>query len=163
MQVQHLAPETTPTSGFDTTDINFAFNEEIEELGLDEELPPSDPTDIDLVPSNPILTTDEAALSTGSDPSSNAETVSGTLVVAGNGVEYTIDSNQAGNNGTLTLNPITGEFTYILTIPVDYGDNPGTNTVNGVETFNYTATDDFGNTTTGTITINVIDLSLIHI
>ena len=116
-----------------------------------------DVANITLTPDNIIENVDEAALSTGSDPSSNAETVSGTLVVAGTGVEYTLDSNPAGNNGTLTLNPITGEFTYILTSPVDSGANPGTNTVNGVETFNYTATDDFGNTTTGTITINVID------
>ena len=116
-----------------------------------------DVANITLTPDNIIENVDEAALSTGSDQSSNAETVSGTLVVAGTGVEYTLDSNPAGNNGTLTLNPITGEFTYILTSPVDSGANPGTNTVNGVETFNYTATDDFGNTTTGTITINVID------
>jgi len=33
VQVQHHAPETTPTSGFDTTGINFAFTEEIEEFG----------------------------------------------------------------------------------------------------------------------------------
>ena len=116
-----------------------------------------DVTNIALIPVNPTVSVDEAALPTGSDPSSTAEAVSGTLVVAGTGIEYTLDSNPAGNNGTLTLNQNTGEFTYTLTSPVDSGPNPGTNTVNGVETFNYTATDDFGNTTTGIITINVID------
>lgn len=35
VQVAHLAPETTPTSGFDTTGIDFAFPENIERLGDD--------------------------------------------------------------------------------------------------------------------------------
>src|SRR6476659_6408783 len=51
-----------------------------------------------------------------------------------------------------------GSYTYTLTNPVDgtTADN-GTNTVNGVDSFTYTATDANGNTVTGTIHVNVID------
>lgn len=42
VQVQHLAPETTPTSGFDTTGIDFAFQQDIEPLGDDLPTPSSD-------------------------------------------------------------------------------------------------------------------------
>ncbi len=157
IQVQHNAPETTPTSGFDTTGINFAFPEEIEIIGDD--LPGTDnSTNISLVADNPTVTANEAGLPTGSDAASDSETVAGQLTVTGDNVTYAFSSgnNGTGNNGTLTLN-IDGSFSYTLTSSVDSGTNPGTNTVNGVETFNYTATDANGNTTTGTITIDVID------
>jgi VCBS repeat-containing protein len=155
VQVQHLAPETTPTSGFDTKGINFAFTEEIEQIGDDlQTIQPN----ISLVAINPTLTANEAGLATGSDPTSDSETAAGKLTVVGDNISYAFSAgnNGTGNNGSLTLNS-DGSFSYTLTSPVDSGPNPGTNTVNGVETFNYTATDTNGNTTTGTITIDVAD------
>ncbi|MGX5660716.1 choice-of-anchor K domain-containing protein [Castellaniella ginsengisoli] len=107
---------------------------------------------------NDTLTVNEAALSSGSTPGSDAETSGGTLAVAG-AVSYAFASGTdgAGAHGTLTLNP-NGTYSYTLNTPVDgtTADN-GTNTVNGVETFHYTATDANGNTVDGTITVNVID------
>ena len=107
---------------------------------------------------NDTLTVNEAALSDGSTPGSDAETSGGTLAVAG-AVSYAFASGTdgAGAHGTLTLNP-NGTYSYTLNTPVDgaTADN-GANTVNGVETFHYTATDANGNTVDGTITVNVID------
>jgi VCBS repeat-containing protein len=92
---------------------------------------------------------------TGSNPSSTAETVQGTLAVVG-ATGYTAED-LTGTHGVFHLNA-NGTYTYTLTSPVDgtTADN-GTNTVNGVETFTYTAHDADGNTVTGTVTINVID------
>ncbi|QUL37989.1 DUF5801 repeats-in-toxin domain-containing protein [Erythrobacter sp. JK5] len=94
----------------------------------------------------------------GSNPTSTDETVSGQVTVAGTGVTYALNGTGIGNNGVITLDPITGDYTYTLTSPVDGPDaNDGTNTEPGVETFTYTATDANGNTVTGTITVDVID------
>jgi VCBS repeat-containing protein len=106
-----------------------------------------------LVAVNPTVVADEAGLD---NLANTSETVTGQLNVTGTGVTYTLTSNTAGNNGDITLNN-DGSFSYTLSSAVDSGANPGTNTVNGVETFNYTATDANGNTTTGTISIDVID------
>src|SRR5213075_1495876 len=94
---------------------------------------------------------------TGSNPSATTETVTGQLVIAGVGSSgYTAEA-VTTSNGLFQLNA-DGTYTYTLTTPVDgtTADN-GTNTVNGVEVFNYTAHDADGNTVNGTITINVID------
>src|SRR5205085_1785860 len=90
-----------------------------------------------------------------SNPGSAAETVTGSLAVSG-ATGYTPQSVTTAN-GIFQLNA-NGTYTYTLTTPVDgtTADN-GTNTVNGVEVFNYTAHDANGNTVNGTITINVID------
>jgi large repetitive protein len=103
----------------------------------------------------------EAALATGSDPSSPAETVTGTLadnVSGGNGpFSFALVGSGTGTNGTLTLGA-NGSYSYTLTAPVDgpTADN-GTNTFNNVETFTYAVTDANGNTVQNTITIDVID------
>ncbi len=110
---------------------------------------------VNLPADNQTKTVDEAALAIGSNPSSTAETVGGTLAVAG-ATGYT-PAVIVGTHGTLTLNA-NGTYSYTLTSPVDGTTaNNGTNTVNGVEVFNYTAHDAGGNTVNGTITINVID------
>ncbi|WP_158285803.1 hypothetical protein, partial [Pseudohoeflea suaedae] len=45
-----------------------------------------------------------------------------------------------------------------LTSPIDGPDaDDGANTFTGVETFGYTATDTYGNTVTGSVTIDVVD------
>ena len=63
-----------------------------------------------------------------------------------------------GTHGLFQLNA-NGTYTYTLTSPVTElpAANNGTDTVNGVESFIYTAHDANNNTVTGTITINVTD------
>jgi len=126
--------------------------------------------DVTLTPDNDVVTVNEAALDTtttgsdlghgsvtGSNPGSTAETVTGQLVIAGVGsTGYTAQSVTTAN-GIFHLNA-DGSYTYTLTAPVDGTTaNNGTNTVNGVEVFTYTAHDADGNTITGTVTVNVID------
>jgi VCBS repeat-containing protein len=111
--------------------------------------------DVSLAADDQTKTVNEAALSTGSNPSSTAETATGQLSVAG-ATGYTAET-VVGTHGTLTLNA-DGSYSYTLTSPVTESTaNNGTDTVNGVETFTYTAHDADGNTVTGTITINVTD------
>ncbi len=128
-------------------------------------------SDVSLVGDDETAVVNEAALDTavdgddlaagtvtGSNPGSTDETVSGQVTVAGTGVTYAINGSATGNNGVISLDPNTGEFVYTLTSPVAGSTaNDGTNTVEDVESFTYTATDANGNTVTGTITIDVID------
>ncbi|RJT27347.1 type I secretion C-terminal target domain-containing protein, partial [Mesorhizobium waimense] len=118
-------------------------------------------SDSGLAASNDDLTVNEAALPIGSNPSSTAETIAGTVVdnVSGGSGPYTyaLLSSATGSHGTLTFNA-NGTYSYTLTSPVDGVDaNNGTNTVNNVETFTYQATDANGNTITNTITIAITD------
>ena len=118
-------------------------------------------TNSSLAASNDDLTVDEAALATGSNPSSTAETVSGTVVdnVTPGVAPYTyaLLSSPTGTHGTLTFNA-DGSYSYTLTSTVDGATaNNGITTENNVETFTYQVTDANGNTTTSTITIDVID------
>ena len=124
--------------------------------------------DVTLVANNQTKTVDEAALDTstagsdlghgtvtGSNPGSAAETVTGQLAVAG-AASYTAQSLSTAH-GLFQLNA-DGSYTYTLTSPVtETPANNGTDTINGVENFGYTAFDAFGNTINGTITINVKD------
>ncbi|HET8596649.1 MAG TPA: choice-of-anchor K domain-containing protein [Castellaniella sp.] len=115
-------------------------------------------SDVSLGADNDTVTVDEAALASGSNPGSTAETAGGALAVAGAvSYEFASGTDGAGAHGTLTLNS-DGNYSYTLNSPVDgtTADN-GTNTVNGVETFHYTAKDANGNTVNGTITVNVVD------
>ena len=125
--------------------------------------------DVTLVANNQTKTVDEAALDTstagsdlghgtvtGSNPGSAAETVTGQLAVAG-ATSYTAQSLTHG------ARPFPAECGWLLRLYADepcYRDtspNNGTDTINGVENFGYTAFDAFGNTINGTITINIID------
>ena len=118
-------------------------------------------TNSSLAASNDDLTVNEAALATGSNPSSTAETVTGTVVdnVTPGVAPYTyaLVSSPTGTHGTLTFNA-DGTYSYTLTSTVDgaTADN-GITTENNVETFTYQVTDANGNTTTSTITIDVTD------
>ena len=124
---------------------------------------------VTLVADNQTKTVNEAALDTvtdpgdlghgtvtGSNPTSTAETVTGALAVAG-ATGYVAQS-VTGTHGLFQLNA-DGTYTYTLTSAVTESpaSNNGTDTVNGVESFSYTAHDASNNTVTGTITINVID------
>ena len=118
-------------------------------------------TNSSLAASNDDLTVNEAALATGSNPSSTAETVTGTVVdnVTPGVAPYTyaLVSSPTGTHGTLTFNA-DGTYSYTLTSTVDgaTADN-GITTENNVESFTYQVTDANGNTTTSTITIDVTD------
>jgi T1SS-143 domain-containing protein len=97
-----------------------------------------------------------AATVTGSDPTSRAETTFGQLnVTGGSGIHYTAQD-VTTNNGVFHLGT-DGQWTYTLTSP--YETTPHSNGANNVtgDHFTYTATDALGNTTTGTIQINVAD------
>ena len=124
---------------------------------------------VTLVADNQTKTVNEAALDTvtdpgdlghgtvsGSNPTSPAETVTGALAVAG-ATGYVAQS-VTGTHGLFQLNA-DGSYIYTLTSPVTESpaSNNGTDTVNGVESFSYTAHDASNNTVTGTITINVTD------
>src|SRR3989440_2196237 len=126
-------------------------------------------SDATLVADNQTKTVNEAALDTsttppdlghgtvtGSNPADPGETVTGTLAVAG-ATGYVAQS-VIGTHGLFQLNA-DGTYTYTLTSPVTESpaSNNSTDTVNGVESFSYTAHDANNNTVTGTITINVID------
>ncbi len=107
------------------------------------------------------LQVDEAALATGSNPDSEDESVSGDLndnVAGGTGpLVFTLVGSGVSAYGTFELNA-DGSYTYMLTSPVKGAKaNNGTNNVPQVETFTYSVTDAFGNTSQNTITIDVTD------
>lgn len=107
------------------------------------------------------LQVNEAALATGSNPDSDAETASGDLndnVAGGSGpFEFSLVGNGVGTHGTFTLNS-DGTYFYTLTSTVDgVTANNGTNLVPAVETFTYNVTDAFGNVTQNVIVIDVVD------
>ena len=118
-------------------------------------------TDSSLAASNDDLTVNEAALASGSNPASPAETVTGTVVdnVTPGVAPYTyaLVSSPTGTHGTLTFNA-DGTYSYTLTSTVDGATaNNGITTENNVESFTYQVTDANGNTATSTITIDVTD------
>ncbi|WP_369817963.1 beta strand repeat-containing protein, partial [Novosphingobium sp. KN65.2] len=136
-------------------------------------------TDVSLVGDDESVTVYEKALDTtqtgadvaagsitGSMPSDTGETASGAVSVTGaSGYSIaggTVNGNLTtvvGTYGTLVLNNSTGAFTYTLTSPVTTtpSANDGVTTALGAESFTYTASDANGNTTTGTISIDVVD------
>jgi VCBS repeat-containing protein len=116
-----------------------------------------DVTDVTLAADNDTVTVDEDGLPViGSEAATDSETAGGTLSVNG-AVSYALVGSGTGSNGTLTLNA-NGTYSYTLATPVDGTtlDN-GENTVTGVDSFTYVATDADGNTVQGTITIDVVD------
>ena len=103
----------------------------------------------------------EAGLPTGSNPASNSEfDTNGHIVPSGGTGPYTftLNGSNVGSYGTLTLNA-DGSYTYQLTSPYDTSPsaNNSTNTEDNRDSFSYTVTDSNGNTTTGTIFVDIID------
>ena len=98
---------------------------------------------------------------TGSTPASTAETATGDLTTTTTGgvgpLTFTLQGSTTGTYGVLQLGS-DGKYTYTLTSApkTTPNANDGPNTVVG-ETFNYQAKDSLGNTTTGTIQINIVD------
>jgi VCBS repeat-containing protein len=123
---------------------------------------------VTLSPNYQEKTVDEAALDlsaigdlvagtvTGTNPTSTAETQTGQLAVSGTGVTYTAQD-VTNAHGRFVLNT-DGSYTYTLFSPIDSGAIQGPNTVSTVDTFNYVATDQYGNSVnTGTVKINITD------
>jgi len=127
--------------------------------------------DVTLLPDNQTKIVNEAALDTvtdpgdlghgtvtGSTPGSTAETVTGTLAVAGSGVTY-VAQNIATTYGLFKLDA-NGSYTYTLTKP--FTTSPAANDgavvpATGFETLAYTAHDANGNTVNGSIRIDIVD------
>lgn len=103
----------------------------------------------------------EAALPDGSDPDSDGENAVGDLndhVAGGDGpYSFTLVGDGLGTNGFITINP-DGSYVYTLTNAVagSFADN-GSNIVPAVETFTYIVTDAFGNETSNSIVIDIVD------
>ena len=93
---------------------------------------------------------DEAALSFGSNPTSTAETATGTLTASGGTGPYTYADVTVGGThyGTLTVNS-NGTYSYLLTTKSS-GDAV-------TDTFTFKATDASGNTATNTLVISIVD------
>ncbi|MFS2067299.1 retention module-containing protein [Pseudomonas sp. CT11-2] len=97
---------------------------------------------------------------TGSEPGNTGETGSGTLAGSVSGatgaITYTLVGSATGTYGQILLNP-DGSYTYTLTsAPITSPNaNDGANTLN--ESFTYKATDAIGNSTTGTLVVNIVD------
>ncbi|HET8786829.1 MAG TPA: VCBS domain-containing protein, partial [Candidatus Limnocylindrales bacterium] len=126
--------------------------------------------DIDITLSPPTVvsedrvTVNEAGLDgIGSAGATDSEIASGDLSdnVSGTGpFTFALAPGEDGNGtfGHLVLNP-DGTYTYTLDTPVDSSPDAddGTNPEIGAETFTYEVTDGNGVTTTGTITVTIID------
>ncbi|WP_265530668.1 Ig-like domain-containing protein [Sphingomicrobium marinum] len=116
--------------------------------------------DSNLAANNEDASVNEAELAIGSTPNA-PEQASGNLndnVSGGNGGNsFALVGSGTGSNGTLVINP-DGTWVYTLNAPVDGADaDNGATTENNVETFTYEVTDMDGNTTTSTITIDIVD------
>ncbi|MGF6690620.1 VCBS repeat-containing protein [Metapseudomonas resinovorans] len=101
----------------------------------------------------------EAALGFGSEPTSNDEFASGTLVANGGNGPYSFSLGVGagtGQYGQLVVNS-NGSYTYtLISAPKVNPDNNGNN-LQFTETFTFTVTDANGNTGIGTLTIDIID------
>ena len=104
----------------------------------------------------------EAGLPTGSDAASNSEIFKGSITPSGGTgpYTYTLNGSATGSHGTLVLNAADGTYTYTLTSPFDTTPDSATTaaqTEQGKDSFSYTVTDAHGNSTTGTILVDIID------
>ncbi|MAS12744.1 MAG: hypothetical protein CMH69_05530, partial [Nitratireductor sp.] len=100
---------------------------------------------------------------TGSLPGSTDETSGGTASATGGTGPYTYALQTGGNAvtaGAYGSIQVNSDGTYTYTLSSNYLNataDDGVQTISGAESFTYVATDAFGNTTTGTISIDIID------
>ncbi|RUW61976.1 Ig-like domain-containing protein, partial [Mesorhizobium sp. M7A.F.Ca.US.008.03.1.1] len=101
----------------------------------------------------------EKGLATGSDAAGNSEIFNGAITPAGGTgpYTYTLTSPASGSYGNLVLNA-NGTYTYTLTQTYDGATtNNGITTEQDKDSFSYTVTDAHGNTTTGSILVDIVD------
>ncbi|TIV24127.1 MAG: type I secretion C-terminal target domain-containing protein, partial [Mesorhizobium sp.] len=101
----------------------------------------------------------EKGLPAGSDAAGNSEIFNGAITPAGGTgpYTYTLNSSATGSYGNLVLNA-DGTYTYTLTKTYDGATaNNGITTEQDKDSFTYTVTDAHGNTTTGTILVDIVD------
>ncbi|RVD43855.1 type I secretion C-terminal target domain-containing protein, partial [Mesorhizobium sp. M4B.F.Ca.ET.019.03.1.1] len=101
----------------------------------------------------------EKGLPAGSDAAGNSEIFNGAITPAGGTgpYTYTLNSSATGSYGNLVLNA-DGTYTYTLTHTYDGATlNNGITTEQDKDSFTYTVTDAHGNTTTGTILVDIVD------
>ncbi|TIM05410.1 MAG: structural toxin protein RtxA, partial [Mesorhizobium sp.] len=101
----------------------------------------------------------EKGLATGSDAAGNSEIFNGAITPAGGTgpYTYTLTSPASGSYGNLVLNA-NGTYTYTLTQTYDGATtNNGITTEQDKDSFTYTVTDAHGNTTTGSILVDIVD------
>lgn len=181
VSVQHLAPEITPQSGFDTTGINVALDDDIEQVGA-EALQPTD--DVPTVAPNATIRLDDDALANG-NPGGNGDDVDsqkatgtlahsfgangeGTLLLSNTaapaGFSYSLNGDGTvliiSQDGTSVLqvtlaDTTSGNYTVTQLAPIDH---PEGNDENNLD-FNlaYQVTDSDGDTVNGQINISVDD------
>ncbi|MCF8709831.1 beta strand repeat-containing protein, partial [Rhizorhapis sp. SPR117] len=116
--------------------------------------------DVTVTASDTDALVNEAGLPSGSNPGASSEVFNGSITPAGGTgpYSYTLTSSANGAYGNLVLDPNTGTYTYTLDTAYDgvTADN-ATNTEQDRDSFTYTVTDANGNTTTGTILVDIID------
>ncbi|WP_221621193.1 Ig-like domain-containing protein [Halomonas sp. YLB-10] len=104
-------------------------------------------------------TVSEAGLATGSDAASNSEVAEGQLQASdaqGDALKFTATTLR-GSYGTLVIEE-NGSYTYTLDTAVTGAEaDNGQNTLNGQDVFSYTVTDAHGNSSTASISINIVD------
>jgi VCBS repeat-containing protein len=114
---------------------------------------------VTLVATDTDASVDEAGLSGGTHPGNGSNVWTGSIAATGGSgsYQYALTDAPTGSHGTLVLND-DGTYTYTLTSPVTEptADN-GPDTVSNVDNFDYKVTDGNGNTTTGTIIVDVKD------
>ncbi|MGP9519796.1 MULTISPECIES: beta strand repeat-containing protein, partial [unclassified Psychrobacter] len=88
----------------------------------------------------------DSIVASGNVISENDEVTLSTVVTEVEGVYFTGSTDIVGSYGTLTMNADGSYF---------YTPNPNVNVINQVESFEYTILDDYGNTDTATLTINI--------
>ncbi|MCJ8285857.1 Ig-like domain-containing protein [Halomonas sp.] len=104
-------------------------------------------------------TVSEAGLATGSDAASNSEVAEGQLQASdaqGDALTFTATTLR-GSYGTLVIEE-NGSYTYTLDTAVTGAEaDNGQNTLNGQDVFSYTVIDAHGNSSTASISINIVD------
>jgi VCBS repeat-containing protein len=102
----------------------------------------------------------EAGLPNGSNAVGTSEIFNGAITPAGGSGPYTyaLTGSADGAYGNLVLNATTGTYTYTLDTTYDGATtNNGVTTEQDKDSFGYTVTDANGNTTTGSITVDIVD------
>nr|WP_232482983.1 DUF5801 repeats-in-toxin domain-containing protein [Halomonas alkaliphila] len=110
-----------------------------------------DVADVTGTPTDTSGSVEEAGLADGTDASSDSEIISGASLDLQSG--WTVESPQSGitplgNSWTVNTD---GTFDYTLNSDVDHSGAAPT------DSFEYTAVDQYGNTVTNTVTINIVD------